>query len=64
MSMINEEVVLNFPGVWFFLNLRGEIRGLLDGSPMNCVVATYFLDTGPSNRVLRGRKIGGLLDML
>jgi hypothetical protein len=31
---------------------------------MNCVVATYFSDIEPSTRILRGRKIGGLLDML
>jgi hypothetical protein len=63
--MINEELPLNFPGVCFFLNLQGEIRGLLDGSLKNCLVATTnYSDTGPSTRVLRGRKIGGLLDML
>jgi hypothetical protein len=62
MSMINEEVASNFPGVWFF-KIYG-VRGLLDGSLMNCLVTTYFSDTGPSTCVLRGRKIGGLLDML
>jgi hypothetical protein len=62
--MINESTTFEFSRGLLFLNLWGEIRGLLDGSLKNYLVATNFSDTGPSTHVLQGRKIGDLLDML